>query len=179
MRVRIITPSTRRWGTEPTMFSIKASYLEEPLGEELSAAPHVDNFPVVLYNRRRHILKCLWVTRKLLKRQKKIRMLIFKSETWKPKPLKYDADSEMHGIFLPPEVLILPPAERCSSCQVDRIYRQGGGQKEKCWEVLTAINFATDWWGTPGEPSSLVNGEDSEINGACQLGLWAQTQRVT
>ena len=68
---------------------------------------------------------------------------------------------------------------RCSSCQVDRIYRQGGGQKEKCWEVLIAINFATDWWGTPGEPSSLVNGEDSEINGACQLGLWAQTQRVT
>lgn len=36
---------------------------------------------------------------------------MFKSETWKPKPLKYDADSEMPGIFLLPDVLILPPAE--------------------------------------------------------------------
>lgn len=61
----------------------------------------------------------------------------------------------------------------CSSCQVDRIYRQGGGQKEKCWEVSIAINFATDWWGTPGEPSSLVNGKTQRlmelVNWVCGL----------
>lgn len=81
----------------------------------------------------------------------------------------------MHGRFLSPHALVLRPsvfpAQSCESPRVGKIYCRGRCGKEKRWEILIAINFASDWCVTPGEPCYLVNGPRlSKINGGCQWG---------